>query len=164
MEKYKCTNCSKKFVPKRKPRKTILCPKCKRAPKKFTCVTCGEKEKPLKNSRKKTFLCKSCRQDRKAFTKIKSSKERLPLEDFTTYLIDKEFLFSSTGIPYKFYGGSIRVSIGHLTDLPLIIVKRGNDGTQCYNNSSVESSLPDEAIMDLKPIVNTIGDLWEKQR
>ncbi|MCK5612763.1 hypothetical protein KAR91_63405 [Candidatus Pacearchaeota archaeon] len=163
MEKYTCNECSKKFVPKRKPRKTILCPKCKRAPKKFTCVICGEKEKPLKNSRKKTFLCKSCRQDKKAFTKIKSSKERLPLEEFTTYLTDKEFLLSSTGIPYKYYG-NIRVSIGNTTDIPLIVVKQGNDSTQCYNGTAVETALPDEAIMDLKPIINTIGDLWEKQR
>ena len=163
MEKYKCDECSKKFVPKRKPRKTILCPKCKRAPKKFTCVTCGEKEKPLKNSRKKTFLCKSCRQDRKAFTKIKSSKERIPLEDFTTYLTDKEFLFSSTGIPYKYYDG-LRVSIGNVCDIPLIVVKQGTESTQCFNSSGVESILPDEAICDLKPIINTVGDLWDAQR
>ena len=160
MEKYKCSECSRSFVPKRKPRKTILCPKCKRSPKKFACVICGEKEKPLKNSRKKTFLCKSCRQDRKAFNKIKSSKERIPQENFTTYLVEREFLLSPTGIPYKFYGGSIRVSIGGLTDIPLVIIKHGNDGTQCYNSSAVESVLPDEAIIDLKPIINTIGDLW----
>ena len=164
MEKYKCDECSKKFVPKRKPRKTILCPKCRRAPKKFTCVICGEKEKPLKNSRKKTFLCKSCRQDRKEFNKIKSSKERIPLEEFTTYLTEKEFLFSTTGIPYKYYS-DIRVSIGSTTDIPLVVINISREGTQCYNTiTAIEAALPDEAILDLKPIINTIGDLWEKQR
>ena len=159
MEKHKCEECGKNFIPKRKPRKKIICPKCKSGPKKFTCVSCGTIEKPLKNSRKKTFLCKICRLERKEFNKIKSSKERIPLEEFTTYLTDKEFLFSSTGIPYKFYANT-RVSIGHLNDIPLIIVKRANESTQCFTNSGVETVLPDEAIMDLKPIINTIDALW----
>lgn len=161
MDKYNCSVCSKKFSPKRKPRGKPICPACKRAPKKFACVTCGAQEKPLKNSRKKTFLCKSCRQNKKAFAKIKSSKERIPQENFTTYLIEREFLLSSTGIPYKYYDGGIRVSISSLLDSPLVMVKHGNDGTQCYTSNSVESVLPDEAIIDLKLVINTIGDLWE---
>ena len=165
MSVYKCGECGEEFLPTRKPRKTILCPSCKALPKKFTCVVCRGQEIPLKNSRKKTFLCKSCRKDRKAFNKIKSSKEKIPLEDFTTYLLSKDFLLSSTGIPYKFYSSGIRVSIGYLTGVPLIIVKTANEGIQCYNgNSATESALPDEVIMDVKPILNTIGALWETRK
>ena len=163
MEKHKCEECGKNFIPKRKPRKKVICPKCKSGPKKFTCVNCGTREKPLKNSRKKTFLCKVCRLERKAFNKIKSSKEKIDVNEITNYLLEKDFTLSTTGIPYKYYG-SIRVSVGNACDIPLIIVKQASNDTQCYNNSGVEAVLPDEAICDLKPVINTIGALWEKQK
>ena len=163
MEKHKCEECSKNFIPKRKPRKKVICPKCKSGPKKFACVNCGTREKPLKNSRKKTFLCKLCRLERKAFNKVKSSKEKIDVSEITNYLLEKDFSLSTTGIPYKLYG-EIRVSIGYTCDIPLIVVKQASNGTQCYNNSGVEAVLPDEAICDLKPVINTIGALWEKQK
>ena len=161
MEKHKCEECSKKFVPKRKPRKKVICPKCKSGPKKFTCVDCGTREKPLKNSRKKTFLCKVCRVEQKALNKLKSSKEKIDVSEIINYLLEKDFLLSTTGIPYKFYGG-IRVSVGSTCDIPLIVVKQASNDIQCYNGRTVEAVLPDEAICDLKPVINTIGALWEK--
>jgi len=160
MEKHKCEECGKNFIPKRKPRKKVICPKCKSGPKKFSCVNCGTREKPLKNSRKKTFLCKVCRVERKAFNKIKSSKEKIDVNEIINYLLEKGFSLSTTGIPYKIYG-EIRISVS-LRDRPLIIIK-DTVGSQCYINSGIEAVLPDMAICELKPIINTVSYLWEEK-
>lgn len=157
-KKYTCQTCSKKFVPKRKPRKTILCPSCKRKPTKFKCVECGTEEKPTKHSRKKSFLCKDCRKKQRAFNKVLSDKTSVAVEGIRDYLVEKEFKISTSGIPYKQYGGT-RVSIGTVCGKPLFVVKTTTD-SNCYMDTSVIKVLPKDAVIDLKPIINTIKELW----
>lgn len=156
--KYVCQECAKEFKPKRKPRKKVVCPSCQKKPTKFNCVECGAEEKPTKHSRKKSFLCKGCRKKQKVFNKVLSDKTSISVENITEYLIEKQFELSPSGIPYKHYGG-IRVSVGDICGKPLFLVKSRAE-SNCYIDSSIIKALPKDAVIELKPIINTIKNLW----
>lgn len=161
--KYECEKCSKKFTPARKPRKNIICPKCKRTPVKYKCINCGTEEKPLKRARKKTFSCKSCRKERREVNKIIRSKTTINLDDLESHLKEHGFQSSTTGILYKNYG-SVRVSIGtELLSAPTLVLKK-NNSSECFIDAGIIKELPFDSLKELVPVVNTITEEWKKFR
>ena len=156
--KQDCTICEKPFKPQRKLRKNIVCPKCKEG-KKLKCTSCGKIAKSKKNDRKKTFLCSECLKDYKKTEKLLKTKKTIDVENINEFLLEKEFLLSTTGIPYKYYGNT-RISLGTACSLPLLVVSSRN-GTDCYIDSSIEKVLNKEILLELKVVINTIIDLWK---
>jgi len=190
-ERCVCQKCSKSFTPERKPRKIVVCPSCKKKPKKFICTVCKEEkkppknsrektfvcaacrkqpvkfkctgcgaiEKPAKNSRKKTFLCKECRLNKKKLNKVIRSNKTINIDEITNFLEGINFQFSKKGIPYKYYG-NIRISISASCGKFTMIVTNGA-GSDCYIDTSIQKVLPTLAVIELKPVINTINKLWK---
>ena len=156
--KQECTICEKPFKPQRKLRKNIVCPKCKDG-KKLKCTECGKIAKSKKNDRKKTFLCSGCAKDYRKTEKLLKTKKTIDAENIKEFLLEKEFVLSKTGIPYKHYGNK-RVSLGNACSLPLLVVS-SRDSSDCYIDSSIEKVLSKEILLELKVVINTIITLWK---
>lgn len=128
--------------------------------KVYKCTKCGKEEEPLKFMRAKTFLCADCTKDRKDVEEICNDTAVIDKEQIKEYLLEKNYLVSATGIPYKQYGKH-RIALSKTCNKPLLIVRYLDEMTP-YTDSSILKYIPEEAIIDLKKVINTIEVLWQK--
>ena|SRR4030067_813756 len=126
----------------------------------YKCIKCGTQEEPLKFMRTKTFLCTDCRRGRREVEEICNDTSIIDKNKIIDYLVNKGFTLSPTGTPYKQYGKH-RVALSKTCGLPMLIVKYLDEMTP-YTDSSIISNVPEEAVIDLKIIINTIEALWQK--
>lgn len=131
-------------------------------PKYLQCTICKAIEDAPKHSHQKTFLCKKCNEIKLMEDLLYNSEEVLAINQIEEFLIIKGFSKSPTGILYKTYSKDVRISVNTLGTMPIITVKSSNNSYTCTTTKLIKH-LSRNIIIEIKPIINTIINLWSKK-
>lgn len=129
--------------------------------KYLQCTICKAIELAPKFSHQKTFLCKKCNELKVAEDLLYNSEEVLPINQIEEFLVTKGFSKSVTGILYKEYSKNLRISINISHSIPTITIKDGYS-SHIYIANKILKFLPRNIVIETKPVINTIINLWSQ--